>query len=71
MKVDRLTIRQIRTHTVFGAGDAAYIDGSACPKVDPGLHRILGVYDVDVYNALKYDDSNAWKLVLSNGYIRT
>lgn len=70
MKLDRLTTAQIRSHVTFGIKNIPYIDGETCESVPLGLHEIRGVYPVDVYNAIHYDDPNAWKVVMQNAYIR-
>jgi hypothetical protein len=70
MKLNRLTTAEIRSCTVFGAESTPFIDGGAIPRIPNGLHRIRGVFTVDVVNAVRYDDSDAWTLVLSNAEIR-
>jgi hypothetical protein len=71
MKLNALTLAQIRSHTTFGAGETPYLDGTACPDVRNGLHRIRGVYAVDVCNAVRHDDARAWDVLMANAYIRT
>jgi hypothetical protein len=69
MKLNALTISEIRAHVTFGAESTPYLDGSACPGVPDGLHRIRGVYTCDVTNAVRYDDARAWDVLFRNGYL--
>jgi hypothetical protein len=70
MKLNRLTTDEIHSAVTFGAEDTPYIDGALIDRLPDGLHRIRGVFAVDVTNAVRWDDPNAWTLVLSNGEIR-
>jgi hypothetical protein len=69
MKLNRLETSEIRSCAVFGAEGTPYLDGSACPGVPDGLHRVRGVYACDVTNALRYDDARAWDVLMRNAYV--
>ena len=70
MQLSALTTTEIRSCTVFGAAGTPYIDGELIERIPDGLHRIRNVFAVDVTNAVKYDEPNAWQTVLNNGEIR-
>ena len=70
MQLSALTTSEIRSNVLFGAGNTPYLDGSALEDVPNGLHRIYGIYPVDLLNAIRHDDSKAWDLVLRNAKIR-
>jgi hypothetical protein len=69
MKLSDLTTAQIRSATTFGAAGTPYIDGTLIDCVPDGLHKIRGVFPVDVTNAIRNDDSKAWNVLLSSGWI--
>lgn len=70
MKLNRLSTEEIRSAVTFGAGKTPYVDGELIERIPRGLHRIRGVFAVDVTNAVKFDEPNAWQTVLNNGEIR-
>jgi len=70
MKLNRLSTEEIRSAVTFGAGNTPYVDGEVIDRIPNGLHRIRGVFAVDVTNAIRWDDPDAWTLILSNGEIR-
>lgn len=62
---------ELRACTTFGADGTPFLDGAAIgPRCSNGLHRIQGVFAVDVANAVKYDDPLAWTVLLEHGFIR-
>jgi hypothetical protein len=70
MKLSNLTTAQIRSGVTFGACDTPYLDGQLIEGVPDGLHRIRGVFPVDVTNAIRHDDPNAWNCVMTHAEIR-
>lgn len=70
MQLSAFTTAEIRSCTAFGAEGTPYIDGELIERIPDGLHRIRGVFAVDVTNAIRWDDPDAWTLILSNGEIR-
>ena len=70
MQLSALTTAEIRSCVTFGASGTPYVDGSLIERIPNGLHRIRGVFAVDVTNAVRYDEPNAWQTVLNNGTIR-
>jgi hypothetical protein len=71
MQLSALTTDEIRSSVKFGASGTPYIEGELIERIPNGLHRIRGVFAVDVTNAVRYDEPNAWQTVLNNGEIRT
>jgi len=70
MKLSDLTTAQIRSGVTFGASGTPYIDGTLIEDVPDGLHRIRGVFPVDVTNAIRHDDSDAWNCLMTHAEIR-
>lgn len=70
MKLSNLTTAQIRSGVTFGVKSTPYLDGSKIEGVPNGLHRIRGVFPVDVTNAIRHDDSNAWHCLMTHAEIR-
>lgn len=71
MKLSDLTTAQIRSGTCFGVAGTPYIDGTLLDSVPDGLHKIRGVFPVDVTNAVRYDDSDAWNCLMTHAFIHT
>jgi len=70
MQLSAFTTAEIRSCTVFGAEGAPYIDGALIERIPNGLHRIRGVFAVDVTNAVRFDEPSAWQTVFNNGEIQ-
>lgn len=59
----------IRHAVAFGIDGTAYLDGYVSDRVPNGLHRIRGVYCVDVHNATERSEYRAMETIRSNGFI--
>lgn len=70
MQLSALSTSEIRSCAVFGAEGTPYIDGELIERIPDGLHRIRGVFAVDVTNAMKFDEPHAWQTILHHGEIR-
>jgi len=71
MQLSAFTTDEIRSAVKFGASGTPYIEGCLIERIPNGLHEIRGVFAVDVTNAVRYDDAQAWDLILDNAFIST